>query len=73
MTLESKSYCSRISSGRYLYLTFMYSSCYIGEAREKSFKSAGMKRAPFFASEMVLLMSSFVPSKLVAGEPESKG
>ena len=41
--------------------------------REKSFKSIIMKRAPRWASEMVLLSRSFVSNKDVVGEEVSWG
>ena len=72
MTLFCKLNRFLISSGKCLYWTFIYSSPSIGVARKKSFRSADMKRAPFDASDMVLLMSSFVSSRFAAGDPASE-
>ena len=49
----------------------MYSGSAIVVAKKKSFRSADMKRAPRWASEMVLLRVSLVSTKDAAGEPAS--
>ena len=49
----------------------MYSLPCIGVARKWSFRSAVRKRAPFLASEITLLMMSFVSRIAAAGEPGS--
>ena len=60
-----------MSGGKYLIGTFMYSDSFIGEARKKSFKSQLINLAPFFASDMVMLIHNLVSTRLDAGDPAS--
>ena len=53
VTLFPKLYLDLMSSGRWLYFTFVNFARCIGDAKKKSLMSAVKKRAPFFASEMI--------------------
>ena len=67
----SKIYLAIIYRRIYLIGAFIYSDSFIGEARKKSFMSQLVNLAPLFASDMVLLINVFVPTRLDAGDHAS--
>ena len=73
VTLSPKLYLALMSSGKCFHFIFMYSARRIGDAKKKFTMSAVMKRAPLFASEMVLLSRTLSSRRFEAGDPVSSG